>query len=281
MRSSLRSRVAACSYALALAACAHSTLPAHGTAGPPAELRVLVYNIHAGQDAAGASNIARVAALVRESGADLALLQEVDRGTRRSGGVDQPTLLARLTGMTAVFGRTLDYDGGEYGIAVLSRWRVMRDTLVHLPTEPAQSRAGGSIEPRGALWVTIASPWGALSVVNTHLDASGVEQWRRQEVHALLALARGAASRDGPLLVGGDLNSKPDAAAPDTLRRAGLRDAWATCGEGEGFTFPSVAPVRRIDYLFLPDGPRCLGARVLDGEASDHRALLVRLALPR
>lgn len=279
MHSSLRSRVAAC--ALALAACAHTAPPAHVTPPEPAELRVLVYNIHAGQDAAGASNLARVAALVRESGADLALLQEVDRGTRRSGGVDQPALLAQLTGMTATFGRTLDYDGGEYGIAILSRWRVTRDTLVHLPTEPAQSRAGGSVEPRGALWATISSPWGALAVVNTHLDASGVEQWRRQEVHGLLALARTAASRDGLVLVGGDLNSKPDAAAPDTLRRAGLRDAWATCGEGEGFTFPAVAPVRRIDYLFLPDGPRCLGARVLDGEASDHRALLVRLALTR
>ena len=97
--------------ALALAACA--------TRGPARDARaarpitVLVYNIHAGKDAAGVDNLARVAAVVRETNADVVLLQEVDRGTRRSGGVDQPAELARLTGYAASFGRTLDYDGGE------------------------------------------------------------------------------------------------------------------------------------------------------------------------
>ncbi len=108
-----------------------------------APLRVLVFNIHAGKDAAGVHNLERVAELVRESGADLVLLQEVDRGTERSGREDQLGELSRLTGLAGAFGRTLDYQGGEYGIAVLARWAILVDSLHPLLVEPAQQRAGG------------------------------------------------------------------------------------------------------------------------------------------
>src|SRR5699024_2778165 len=83
--------------ALALVACctACAALP---RAAEPAPLRVLVYNIHAGTDAGGVDNLARVAGVVRGSGADLVLLQEVDRLTTRSGRVDQVAELRRLTG---------------------------------------------------------------------------------------------------------------------------------------------------------------------------------------
>jgi endonuclease/exonuclease/phosphatase family metal-dependent hydrolase len=62
-------------------------------------LRVLVLNIHAGKDAAGKDNIADLAALIRTARADIVLLQEVDRGTNRSGKVDQvQTLIDAGTG---------------------------------------------------------------------------------------------------------------------------------------------------------------------------------------
>lgn len=245
------------------------------------ELRVLVYNMHAGKDAAGADNLPRIAAFVRETGADLVLLQEVDRGTRRSGGVDQPATLRRLTGYHAAFGKTLDYDGGEYGIALLSRWPVVRDTVVRLPVDPPQERAGGSYEPRGALVATVAAPGGALTLVDTHLDPSRDDRWRRQEVRAVVAIAdsarRGGAAR---LLVGGDFNSTPESAVQDEARRGGLRDAWATCGRGDGLTYPADSAVKRIDYLYLTGDAACAEARVVPSDASDHRPVLVRVTLP-
>src|SRR5215204_2773842 len=73
-----------------------------------APLKVLVYNIHAGKDAKGVDNLERVAAIVRDSKADVVLLQEVDKGTTRSGKVDQPAELKRLTGFYVSFGKTLD-----------------------------------------------------------------------------------------------------------------------------------------------------------------------------
>jgi endonuclease/exonuclease/phosphatase family metal-dependent hydrolase len=261
--------------AAALAACA--TTPPAAERGP---VRVLVYNIHAGKDAAGADNLARVAELVRATGADIALLQEVDRLTSRSGGVDQPAELARRTGLHAAFGRTLDYQGGEYGIAILSRWPIAGNALLPLPIAPPQQRAGGSYEPRGALVAAIArAPGDTLRVIDTHLDASADDRYRVQEASRLRAIADSVRRLGGALLVGGDFNATPESAVQRSLHAAGWRDAWPACGEGagEGFTFPAARPVKRIDYLFLFEGARCRSARVLDSEASDHRALLVEV----
>lgn len=219
------------------------------------ELRVLVYNVHAGKDAAGRDNLERVAALVRETKADVALLQELDVGTRRSGGVDQPAVLARLTGMHAAFGRTLDFQGGQYGIGVLSRWPVAAHAVRPLPVEPPQARSGGSYEPRGALHARIAAPWGTLHVVNTHLDASRDDGWRRQELRTVVALADSLRrAGDGVVLVGGDLNSEPGSEVQAMAARGGLADAWPQCGAGQPLTYPAVKGTKRIDYLYLPRG---------------------------
>src|SRR5688500_14416218 len=135
--------------------------------------RVLVYNMHAGKDAKGVDNLQRIAALVDSLRADIVLLQEVDVNTQRSGRVDQPAVLAKLSGHHVAFGKSLDYQGGDYGIAIMSRWPISSDTTYHLPVEPPQERSGGSYEPRTALRVIIATPNGPLAVVNTHLDPSG------------------------------------------------------------------------------------------------------------
>lgn len=245
-------------------------------AGPPREIRVLVYNVHAGKDAAGVDNLSRVADLVRAVNADIVLLQEVDRRTRRSGGVDQPDILARRTGFAFAFGKTLDYDGGEYGIALLSRWPITRDTLVRLPVDPPQRRSGGSYEPRGAHRVTVRAPGGDVEVINTHLDASRDDHYRRQEIRTLLALARDARPA---ALVGGDMNSTPESDVQAEPRAAGLRDAWLDCGRGDGYTYPADTPVKRIDYLYLTGTATCTTAIVLETTASDHRPLLVTVRL--
>lgn len=240
---------------------------------------MLVYNIRAGKDLAGRDNLPRVAELVRSTGADLVLLQEVDRNTRRSGPADQPAALARLTGYAAAFGRTIGFQGGDYGIALLSRWPIRRDTLVHLAVAAPPGRTVADREQRGVLLAVVAAPGGPLAVLDTHLDAAAEDLWRVQEIAAVVRVAGTVAPPGMPLLLGGDFNALPQSPVHAALREAGFRDAWAGCGEGDPATFPAAAPVRRIDYLYLEGETRCRSARVLPGEASDHRALLVRLRL--
>ena len=249
---------------------------------PPgkSDLRVLVFNIHAGKDAAGADNLADVADLVRSTGADLVLLQEVDRGTKRSGGVDQ---LQRLTEMlntgdksayTAAFGKSLDYQGGEYGIATLVRGTIANSTTEALPVQPPQERSGRSYEPRAALVLQASAALSPLVIINTHLDAGRDERYRLQESAHILAIAHRSAG-DAPVMAGGDFNAEPGSRTYQQLVFGGLQDAWLRCGKGDGFTFPAQKPIKRIDYLFLAPGLRCTNAQVIDSRVSDHRPLLV------
>lgn len=258
------------SFLLILTGC--STL----TRAPGDEIRVLVYNIHAGKDAAGADNLERVAALVKDTRADIALLQEVDVRTRRSGGVDQPARLRELTDLHVAFGKSLDFQGGQYGIAILSRWPIDSARVTSLPIDPPQLRSGVSYEPRAALRAFIRSPAGPVIAVNTHLDASRDDQYRRQEARTVIAVADSLRAH-GLLLVGGDFNSEPGSVVQQALTASRLHDAWPMCGAGNGLTYPADSGTKRIDYLYLPEGVRCARAEVIAARASDHRPLLVRV----
>lgn len=243
----------------------------------PDGVHVLVFNIHAGKDAKGRDNLSEVAHLVRTTKSDLVLLQEVDRGTARSGGVDQLKVLSDATGREGAFGRTLDYDGGQYGIAALSRRGFSHAETRPLPVRPVQTRAGGSHEPRGAQVLVASTRHGSLLAFNTHLDASGDDAYRLQEVEMLLQYVRARIAANAPVVVGGDFNAEPESPVIKRMLAAGLRDVWAECGRGDGFTYPSAQPVKRIDYLFVNAPLRCTRALVVQSETSDHKALLVTL----
>jgi endonuclease/exonuclease/phosphatase family metal-dependent hydrolase len=243
--------------------------------GDQEPLRVLVYNIHAGKDAARVPNLERVAKIIKDSRASIVLLQEVDRKTRRSGSVDQLARLRELTGYRGVFGKTIDYDGGEFGIAILSRWRIASSAFAPLPVEGATA----TYEERGTLMARIVSPYGIIRVVNTHLDASRTDTYRVQQAKTLGSLAR-AQSDSGFTLLGGDMNSEPSSEPIKILAAAGWNDFFAGCGTGQEYSFPADKPVKRIDYLLGRSDAKCARAEILDTQASDHRPVLFEIVPP-
>lgn len=83
-------------------------------------LRVLSYNIHHGRGIDDQVDLERLAKVINDCQPDLVALQEVDNGTQRTNGVDQTAELARLTGLHAQFARQIDFEGGQYGQALLS-----------------------------------------------------------------------------------------------------------------------------------------------------------------
>ena len=89
-------------------------------------LRVMTYNIHVGVGMDKQLNLQRIADVVKLEHPDLVGLQEVDRGVKRTEGIDEIAELGRLTGMEYAFAHNLDYQGGQYGVAILSRFPILK-----------------------------------------------------------------------------------------------------------------------------------------------------------
>ena len=140
--------------ALAATACAAGATPTTGPApGVRTDtVRILTYNIAHGLGADERINLERTARAISAALPDLVALQEVDSATQRTGNADQPARLAAFTRMDAYyFGRAMPYDGGAYGVAILSDLPVASFRTHALP-------AAEGHEPRAVLEARIALP---------------------------------------------------------------------------------------------------------------------------
>lgn len=159
----------------------------------PSNLIVGSYNIHKGVGSDYRRDPQRTISVIREMGADLIALQEVDRrfGTRR--GVLDLAELEEATGLTPVplSDRLTDLAHGWHGNLILFKGAEIEDArVITLP----------GLEPRGAIVADLRFAGQPLRVIAAHL---GLLKGSR------LAQARRLAEEIGdgrPTLVMGDLN---------------------------------------------------------------------------
>jgi endonuclease/exonuclease/phosphatase family metal-dependent hydrolase len=255
--------------ALSLAAACARPPPRVASAGIAVDtVRLLAYNIHHGEGMDDAVDLKRIAAQIRDIDPDLVALQEVDSATARTGRVDQAAELGRLTRLQPVFGRFIAYQGGAYGMALLSRWPVVTSENVVLPDGE---------EPRTALSATLRSPDTGQQVrfVGIHFYRSGEERLAQST-----RLQRHLRGHDLPTILAGDFNSRPDSRVMSQLA-----ENWLVVPKGEDhYSFPSYAPDEEIDFILLrPAGAfRVIDQRLLDEPiASDHRPLVADVILLR
>ena len=231
--------------------------------------------------------LAALADQIRDIDPDVISLQEVDLGQRRSGRLDQTAVLADLLGWdghrfaatyagpvvglrrrprrSALTGRADDVLGplrallgagpAGFGNALLTRlsvraWRVAR--LGRGPAVLTRRGGGRALDPRSYALSTStmrnmiavqigpvdgAGGAGGLAVASTHLAT------RTGTAAAQLAAAWAALA--GPHVLAGDLNLHAELLAPLGIAR----------GLGEGATYPSGAPARRIDHILTDPWP--------------------------
>jgi endonuclease/exonuclease/phosphatase family metal-dependent hydrolase len=235
----------------------------------PTTLRVLTYNIHHGEGMDGRFDLPRLAGVMTSVQPDLVALQEVDQGTERASGVNELAELEHLTAMNAVFGKAIDYRGGGYGVAVLSRWPVVSAHNRPLPNFPDR-------EPRIALTVELqAGERGPLvEFTCTHLDqARGSENRlvQAQYLNDLLVRDDGQAT-----VLAGDMNARPDTEVMGLFAARWTNPPAADPSPPP----PNGARPSQIDYVLIrPAGMwRVIESRLIDEPvASDHRPLLVVL----
>lgn len=231
-------------------------------------LRVMTYNIHVGVGIDEKLDLQRIAQVINDQHPDLVGLQEVDRGVKRTEGRDEIAELAKLTSMNYAFAHNLDYQGGQYGVAVLSRFPI--STIDHRKYENKREA-----ERRGMICVEVDIAGKTINFVTTHLDYQ-YEDGRVFETEQLLQFL---SAKKAPLIVVGDFNDEPTGDAYK-LMLTRFEDAWThTRAKGEGLSYPADKPVKRIDYVFTrqADRIRAKKAWVVSTLASDHLPLVVDL----
>jgi len=235
------------------------------------ELKVMAYNIHHCNPPSEPEmiDVAAIAKVINDESPDLVALQEVDVYTRRSGKtLHQAKALAESTGMHYYFKKAIDYDEGEYGIAVLSKFPI-EDTLgFTLPMAPG---LGG--EPRAVAAIKVRLPNGALmTFASTHLDL--------KEEHRVLQtekITTELATGSNIVIVAGDFNALAGSESIDVMDHVFMR----TCaGNDCPGTIPVANPNRVIDYVFyrpLADMKVIEHRVVAETYASDHRPVVAVL----
>jgi endonuclease/exonuclease/phosphatase family metal-dependent hydrolase len=176
--------------------------------------------------------------------------------------------LARRLGMELVAGARLR--GHRVPNAVLARspWRIVSTRRTRLP------RTTRTI-PRGMVVAEVGRAGRRLTVVAVHLGLVDAERGEHVRV-----LTDSLAASPHPVVIGGDLNEGPEGPAARWLAER-YWDAFATAGEGDGFTFPASDPRARIDFVFVSEGVvvRSAGLSPASSRASDHLAVVAVLGL--
>ncbi len=210
-----------------------------------------------------------IASVIKNLDPDLVALQEVDFKTGRARNMDLVTELGYRTGMSPLFGKAMNYDGGEYGEGILSKYS-FKSTRVH----PLQFSDGH--EPRAALEVEVELENGSvISFIGTHLDHvkdPGDRIMQAKQINELLEKI------GHPAILAGDLNALPGSDPIQILRKK-----W-TLSDTKDLkpTFPSSGPIRKIDYIMYAPAKswKVIETRVIDEKvASDHSPYFVVLEL--
>jgi len=241
-------------------------------------VRILTYNVHRCVGVDRRLDVARVADVIAAQAPDIVALQELDVGRARTGGVDQAHRLAERLGMAFHFNAALRVEEELYGDAILT---ALPERLIKAGPIPNHPTIRG-LEPRGALWVAVTAEGRELHVINTHLGLAPREQ-RGQA--AALAGERwlGAAPPGAPLMLVGDMNATPRAAAYRAFAHRLVESRRAAPRAGRMPTFPSRFPMLEIDHIFVSARIRIDRVRApadaLTRLASDHLPLVVDFSL--
>lgn len=242
-------------------------------AGATSDLRVLCYNIHHANppSRAGVIDLEAIASVIKKEQPDLVALQEVDVFTERSGkALHQAEKLAEMTGMKSYFAKAIDYNGGEYGVAILSKFPMASMKNIPLPTA-----AGTNGEPRTLATALITLPGGnKIIFACTHLDAQRQDTNRLLQINRITEVLK---QEKLPVVIAGDFNSVPGTTVINILDSYFTRSCFTNCA----FTIPQVNPARTIDFIaYTPGAFTVIEHHVpVEEYASDHLPVTAVLSI--
>ena len=215
-------------------------------------VKILSYNVRNCQGMDGVVNYQRVADIINRIDAEVVALQELDSATQRSNGVVVLDELAKLTGMHKTYGASIDYQGGKYGIGILTKEKPLSWKRVPLP---------GREEPRSLLIVELEN----LVFGCTHFSLT-----EEDRLSSAYIISNSFKDYTKPVFLAGDLNASPESGVMKNIE-----NYWNILTNTSAPTSPSNNPVKCIDYILglKKEGNKFVTKRTIveqEPVASDH-----------
>lgn len=267
----------------------------------PDALRVMTYNTRGGYGMDHVLDIRRIADAIAYSGADIVGLQDIEVGTRRSGGVDQGAVLADMLDMEYYFEGNVSYQGGSRGNLILSRYPLISVDMTFLPYQYTRE------QERGVLRARIDYKGTPITVFVTQLGYEKDNLLQRERITEFLR------KTEEPFILLGDFNMDPFRLFPSlhdsipgmphpidpqkiTARSIFdqiVRDAWmefksfpengGPSGMRYGLGRTLNTGNERIDYIFVSDEFEVAndekGVFMIESMASDHLPVVATLSI--
>lgn len=284
----------------------------------PSVIKVLTFNIGflygEGSEGQGYSHrgvdfykkgLEKISSEIKDWGADVVCLQEIDFDSSRSGHVNQAQFIAKRAGYPYVAEAVSwnahyipfpywpiknNFGAMKSGGAVLSKFPILRNEVTLLQKPLSQPWWYNLFYlHRYFQEVTVSAGEKNFNVVNLHLEAFDKVDRRSQILALVQKIRQGQVD-----LVTGDFNMLPKSAAKRTrfvkstdeyendpsyelMQGSGLSevipDEIYALDEARYFTYPAWAPDRRLDYIWYKTGLKMMKAEVLPSASSDHLPL--------
>ncbi|MBI1872774.1 MAG: endonuclease/exonuclease/phosphatase family protein [Acidobacteria bacterium] len=244
-------------------------------------IKVVTWNIERGEE------FDEILSTLRTFDADVVLLQEADLFCRRSAGRNVAKELAGALGMNWLWagefqeiGESSGRQPALIGQAVLSKYPIEDPAVISFAAQARLRWRLTPLEPRRGGRIALRVRTAGVLVYNAHLESWGSETLRRKQLDEILTEQARHASEGAPVILGGDLNNRPQIRSSifGRLTAASFADALAGASDGRRTSIRHKHP---IDWIFTKNlTPREGWVAKIEG-ASDHYPVLVTLAHDR
>lgn len=176
---------------------------------------------------------------------------------------DQVKFFCDKLGWNGFFGLGAMIDGNNpFGNAILTKYPIKSVENIPIP-DPENKSEPAYYESRCVIRATVEVDGVDVCWLVCHMGLAKLER-----VNAVEVICRLIDETDMPVILMGDFNIEPDGEVLIPIRER-LLDTADLCESAREYTYPSVNPRKKIDYIFYR-GLRCNGAETLHDVIADH-----------
>ena len=226
-------------------------------------LKLMSYNIRNAKGMDNVRNVQRIVNVINNEAPDVVAVQELDSMTTRSNQTYVLAEVAERTQMHASYAPAISFQGGKYGIGILSKEKPLDIRTFPLP---------GREEKRMLMVAEFKDYFFAC----THLSLTEEDRLASLEI-----IKNSVRTNNKPFFLAGDLNDKPESEFIKALQQD-----FQILTNVKQATFPAPEPTETIDYIAAwkqqTNNLVTLSSQVVEEPlASDHRPITVTLRMAK